>query len=200
MKKLTSRIAAIALLLCATTLTAAASPFEIGILAGMNVNKVSVSNFGDNFSSDNRHGFSGGITAKFVMPLFNFGVDLSALYQDRTMEINNEKFHYNYLAIPLHARYDIPMPGISNVIYPTLFTGPNFAIRLGSGYEKEYKANKYNVGWDFGLGLTFFKHLQISASYTLGISSKALSYVGIDNNNDLKGKTNGWAFTAAYYF
>lgn len=204
MKKNLARVAA-ALIACAASLTAAAGPFQFGIVAGMNVNSISTTNFADNFSADNRCGFAGGVMAKFTVPIINIGVDLSALYEYRTMqmtdneEVNN--LHYSYLAVPLHVRYDIPMPAISSIFFPTIYTGPNFAFRLGNGMMDDYKANKYNIGWDFGLGITLVKHVQISAAYTLGISSKAVSLVGIDNEGaNIKGKTNGWTITAAYLF
>lgn len=205
MKKLTARIAAVAILACATALTASAGPFKFGIVAGMNVNSISTSDFGSNFSADNRCGFAVGAMAKFTVPIVNIGVDLSALYEYRTSQMEQDEetsnLHYSYLAVPLHVRYDVPMPAISRIFYPTIFTGPNFAFRLGNGVVDDFKANKYNIGWDFGLGITLVKHLQISAAYTLGISSKAVRYVGIDNEGtDIKGKTNGWTITAAYLF
>ncbi|MCM1310715.1 MAG: PorT family protein [Bacteroides sp.] len=204
MKKIIARVVA-AVIACAASLTAAAGPFQFGIVAGMNVNSISTSNFGDTFSADNRCGFAGGVMAKFTVPIINIGADIAALYEYRTMQMDNDgvtdKLHYSYLAVPLHVRYDIPMPAISSIFFPTIYTGPNFAFRLGNGMLDDYKANKYNIGWDFGLGITLVKHVQISAAYTLGISSKAVSFVGIDNDGaNIKGKTNGWTITAAYLF
>lgn len=204
MKKILTRILAV-IAMSAASLTAAAGPFQFGIVAGMNVNSISTSDFTKNFSADNRCGFAGGVMAKFTVPIINIGADISALYEYRTMQMAEDdqaqKLHYNYLAIPLHLRYDIPMPVVSNVFYPTIFTGPNFAFRLGKGIINDYKANKYNIGWDFGVGFTLVRHLQISAAYTLGISSKAVRLVGLENEGaGLKGKTNGWTITAAYLF
>lgn len=204
MKKAIARIAAI-MLCCAATLPASAGPFQFGIVAGMNINSISTSDFGANFSSDNRCGFAAGVMAKFTVPVINIGADISALYEYRTSKMDNNsdatKLHYSYIAVPLHVRYDVPMPAISSIFYPTIFTGPNFAFRLGNGVINDFKANKYNVGWDFGLGITIVKHLQIAASYTLGISSKAISYVGTEiQDAGIQGKTNGWTVTAAYLF
>lgn len=189
----------------AATLSAAAGPFQFGVVAGMNVNSISTSDFGENFSADNRCGFAAGVMAKFTVPIINVGVDLSALYEYRTsdMEVSDHsnKLHYSYIAVPLHVRYDVPMPAISSVFYPTIFTGPNFAFRVGKDVVNDFKANKYNVGWDFGVGITLVKHVQIAAAYTLGISSKAISYVGVENEGaGIQGKTNGWTITAAYLF
>ena len=53
------------------------------------------------------------------------------------------------------------------------------------------------MAWNFGVGVQLFQHLQIGASYVLGIT-KAVKYVqdaaGID------GKNNYWTVTAAWLF
>lgn len=204
MKKITTRIAAL-IALCAATLTAQAGPFKIGPVVGVNINSIKLNNVADNFTADNRCGFAVGAMAKFTVPIINIGVDLSAMYEYRTTTINqpdatnNGNVHYNYLTVPLHVRYDIPMPLVSKVFYPTIFTGPNFAFRLGKDVVNDFKANKYNIGWDFGIGITLVQHLQISAAYTLGVN-KAFSYIHEVQGADIKGKTNGWTITAAYLF
>ncbi len=206
MKKIVTRLAAAAIMLCAATLPAVAGPFRFGVVAGVNLNTVSTSDRGSNFAADNRCGFAGGVMAKFTVPIINIGADISALYEYRTTQMTTQGtdksgIHYSYLAVPLHLRYDIPMPVISHVFFPTIFTGPNFAFRLGKDTVKDFKANKYNVGWDFGIGVTLVRHLQISAAYTLGITPKAIQYTGHNvQAADIDGKTNGWTITAAYLF
>ncbi|MDE6512841.1 MAG: PorT family protein [Muribaculaceae bacterium] len=194
------------ILATAATAPAAAKPFQIGPVVGMNVNSINLNSVADNFKADNRCGFGGGVMAKFTVPIINLGVDASVMYEYRSSQIENpdkvlENVHYNYLAVPIHARYDIPMPVVSKFIFPTIFTGPNLAFRMGKSILNDFKANKYNIGWDFGVGVTFVQHLQISAAYTLGISNKALSYVGYKSEAaDIKGRTSGWTVTAAWLF
>lgn len=205
MKK-TIRLALAAIIALAATAPAAAKPFQIGPVVGMNVNSIDLNSVANNFKADNRCGFGGGVMAKFTLPIINLGVDASLMYERRSSQIeksdnNLDNLNYDYFAVPIHARWDIPMPMVSQVIYPTIFTGPNLAFRMGKSTINDFKANKYNIGWDFGVGLTFVQHLQISAAYTLGISNKALSYVGLDTQAaDIKGKTNGWTVTAAWLF
>lgn len=192
-----------AALLSATAITAQAAPIKIGPAVGVNINSLNLNSVGENFTADNRCGFAAGLMAKFTVPIINIGVDLSALYEYRTTKMegdgSNANLHYNYLAVPLHLRYDIPMPLVSKVFFPTIFTGPNFAFRLGKSVVNDFKANKYNIGWDFGLGITLVQHLQISAAYTLGVS-KAVSHFSPVEGADIKGRTNGWSITAAYFF
>lgn len=204
MKKTIMRVL-VAVVMSATALTAAAGPFKIGPVVGANINSLNLNDAAANLSADNRCGFAAGVMAKFTVPIINVGVDLSAMYEYRTTKMEDlegsENIHYNYLSVPLHVRYDIPMPVVSKVFYPTVFTGPNFAFRLGKSVVNDFKANKYNIGWDFGVGITLIQHLQISAAYTLGVN-KAVSKLTPLNPEDpgIKGRTNGWTITAAYLF
>lgn len=202
MKKFIVRaIAAMTLVL--TAATAQAGPFQIGPVVGVNVNKFTVGS--DVMSASNRSGFTGGVMAKFTVPIVNIGADLSVMYSRRSAEMTNstgltEKLNYDYLAIPLHIRYDLSLPAISRILVPYVFTGPNFAFRLSKEIVNDYKANKYNVSWDFGLGLLLIKHLQINAAYSLGMN-KALNFVGQNvAGADIKGKTSGWTITAGWLF
>lgn len=207
MKKTFARVAAAALMVI-SALTAQAGPFQFGPVVGVNVNSFTVGN--DLFSADNRTGFTGGVMAKFTVPIINIGADISAMYVRRGAEMqvegtNGEIFsknvNYDYLAVPVHLRYDLSLPVVSKIVVPYIFTGPNFAFRLGKSMIQDYKANKYNVSWDFGLGLIFIDHLQINAAYSLGMN-KALSYVPNVNVQDpgIKGRTSGWTITAGWLF
>lgn len=205
MKKLT-RIALSAIVALSAVAPAAAKPFQIGPVVGVNLNSVNLNDVGANFKSDNRCGFAGGVMAKFTVPIINIGVDVSALYEHRISQMENpngttDNLKYDYLAVPIHVRYDIPMPVVSQIFFPTIFTGPNLGFRLGKSIVNDFKANKYNIGWDFGVGITLVQHLQISAAYTLGMN-KALSYTKVLHTEDagIKGRTSGWTVTAAYLF
>lgn len=210
--KAINRIALGAIMALGASVPALAGPFQIGPVVGMNINSVNIKNFSDNFSAENRCGFAGGVMAKVTIPVVNIGVDLSALYEYRQMQmtvagLDAEKINYSYIAVPLHVRYDVPMPAISKVFFPTIYTGPNFAFNIGKDIIKDYQTKKFDLGWDFGLGITLCKHLQISAAYTLGIT-KAINYVGklpsVDDPEvqgaNINGKTSGWTVSAAWLF
>ncbi len=183
--------------------SAAAGPFQIGPVVGVNINSVNLKGVSENFSSDNRCGIAAGVMAKFTVPIINVGVDASVLYERRTTQFSiadeSEKFIYNYIAVPVHVRYDVSLPAVSQIIYPSIFTGPNFAFKAGKDADDSFKPKKCNVGWDFGLGITLVQHLQISAAYTLGISNAITSHFGVEDSG-IKGKTSGWTISAAYLF
>ena len=59
------------------------------------------------------------------------------------------------------------------------------------------------MGWNLGLGLELFKHLQVSGGYTFGMNNVAKKIPVLDNNlniGDIKVKNNYWTITAAYLF
>ena len=87
---------------------------------------------------------------------------------------------------------------MSKILAPYIFTGPSIAF-LASKQDAAavLEKKKCDVAWNFGVGVQLFQHLQIGASYGLGIT-KAVKYVqdaaGID------GKNNYWTVTAAWLF
>ncbi len=212
MKKL-HRIAVAAAMVIAAAVPASASDlFKFGIKAGVDINKMSMSK--DAFSSDNRAGFTGGVTAQFTIPIVNIGADVSLMYVRRSSEvltassdpadINKEistTLNDNYLDIPVHLRYNLALPAISNIVMPYIFTGPDFAFNLSRNIVKDYKKKNFDCIWDFGIGIRIVKHLEIGASYGLGMT-KTLRFVGQDINGipGSNGRSNCWTVTAAWLF
>ncbi len=203
MKKSITRALVVAIV-ALTSLTASAGPFQFGVIVGANINRFTTDK-SELLSADNRAGFTGGLTAKFTVPIIGIGADVAVMYARRSAEMvegeNSQKLNYDYIAVPLHLRYDLGLPIVGKVLTPAIFTGPNFAFRCSKEIISDYKANKYNVGWDFGIALTFVNHVQIAGSYTLGMN-KAINYVPSVNVADpgIKGRTSGWTVTAAYLF
>lgn len=201
-----------ALMICAM-LTAApaaqAGGFKVGPKVGLNVNKFSMDR--STFDGDNRCGFTFGANAQFTVPLLGVGADVSVMYARRNSEIMNnnetEKTHYDYISVPVHLMYKLDLPAINQIIAPYVVTGPDFAFRVSKALLNDVRAKKCNVGWDFGIGVELIKHLQVSATYTLGMN-KAIKYASMVaipgtsdfKQTDIKGNTNGWTITAAWMF
>ncbi|MDE7388287.1 MAG: PorT family protein [Muribaculaceae bacterium] len=216
MKKIHRIVAAIALVAAAVAPAHAGEMFKFGVKAGVNVNKMSMSTKA--FSSDNRVGFTGGVTAQFTVPIINVGADLSVMYVRRSSEVLSPStqegvtdpitttLHSNYLDIPLHVRYNLSLPAISQIIVPYVFTGPDFAFNFNKKMFESYKRRDFDCIWDFGIGVRLIRHLEIGASYGLGMT-KALKYVpGADlelngtNGKGSTGRSNCWTVTAAWLF
>lgn len=200
MKKLTL-ILVVALTSLASALPASAQ-FRFGLKAGVAINSLHFSS--DDFSADNRAGFTGGAMIEFTVPVIGVGVDLSAMYVRRNsqwLEDNNiTKDNRDYIDIPLNLKWKINIPVINNVARPYLFTGPTFSFLTSKhSAEEAWRNRKFDTSWNFGFGLELVKHLQVGASYSVGMT-KALKTTGTTGTADIDGHNRYWTVTAAYLF
>lgn len=192
----------VALVAVVSTAIPAQAQFRFGLKAGMNVSSLHFSS--DIFDSQNRAGFTGGVMAEFTVPVLGIGLDLSAMYVRRNTEwLTKEGLTTNdrdYIDIPLNLKWKINIPLINNICRPYLVTGPDFAILTSSrGVSSAYKNRKFDTSWNFGFGVELFKHLQVGASYGIGLT-KALEAVGVTGTAEINGHNRYWTVTAAYLF
>lgn len=190
----------------------AAAQFRVGPKIGTEINSLHFSSdVKDNFSSSNRAGFTGGITAEFTVPVIGVGCDLSVMYVHRVNNVTstNSDFKSNkkdYIEIPLHFKYKFGLPVIGKVFTPYVFTGPAISFLTSKkAISEAYKCKAYDLAWNFGVGVQLVSHLQIGASYGLGLTNsyKAESVDG-SNINPIQVvknlKNNYWTVTAAWLF
>ncbi len=203
------RIILIALVALLTIGTASAQ-LRFGVKAGVNVDNLKVSNLKEAagiFDADNNCGFTGGVTMEYIAPVVGIGFDLSLMYAHlkAKMEDNGKMgtVGKNYLEIPLNLKYKLGIPVISRIIQPMVYTGPSFAFKLDKSVFSNIKTKTTQIGWNLGIGVELFKHLQINGGYTFGINNVA-KYIGpVENNFNLENvklKNNYWTITAAYMF
>ena len=209
MKKIYRLIIVLTLLVgCALTSNA---QFSIGPRVGIAVNKL---RFNEGlFDSDNQAGFTGGLEAEFMIPAVNLGVDLSVLYvrrnsqfmaQYETTDANTQevvKAKNDYIDIPLYLKWKIGLPLVGKIVTPYVFTGPDFAFLTSkTAINEAWNNKKVDVAWNFGLGVQLFSHLQVGASYGIGMS-KAAEKVGVTGGQqEIQGKNRYWTVTAAWLF
>lgn len=201
-----------AIMLCAALVAgvqsaSAGGPLRFGVKAGVNVNEMKFNESA--FDASNRSGFTGGVTLQFVAPILNIGVDASVMYTHRQNRIyftedgETEGITSNsdYIEIPVNFRWNISVPLISKVVTPYLFTGPDFSFLMSNKNVKNAWNNRtFDLGWNFGLGLRFVDHLEIGASYGLGITNSASADNALYGKNLADGKNRFWTITAAWLF
>lgn len=188
----------------------AQAKFGFGPKIGMNVNQMSFS--GTNLiDSDNRCGFTGGITAEYIAPVLGIGFDISLMYSYMETNVDVEAFGVttsetesgSFLEIPLHLKYKLSLPAIQSIIAPYIYTGPSVAFKV-SGDDSYYNTKNTQWGWDLGIGVELIRHLQIGAGYTWGINKIAeipeIGVPGVNYTDDIKVKNNYWTITAAWMF
>ncbi|MBO4955824.1 MAG: PorT family protein [Muribaculaceae bacterium] len=198
-KILATVLVALAAITCASSANA---QLRFGVKAGINVNSMHFSS--DLFDAHNRAGFTGGVMMEFTAPVSGLGLDLSLMYTRRNAKwMENEELindNRDYISLPLHFKWRINIPLVNKIVRPYLLTGPDFAVLTSGRAVKEGIRNrKFDTSWDFGFGVELFQHLQVGASYGIGMT-KALKAVGVTGAGDVAGRNRYWTVTAAYLF
>lgn len=173
---------------------------RFGVKAGVEVSKLHFDN--RIIESNNRAGFTGGLMMEFTVPVVGIGFDLSAMYARRSAEFAEKHGidERSYIEIPLNLKYKLGIPGIGSIIKPYLATGPSVAFLTSKQDVKDAYHNKsVDWAWNFGAGFELFKHLQVGASYGLGLSN-AVSLIPGAETTKVPGKNRYWTVTAAYLF
>lgn len=179
----------------------ASAQFKIGPRLGVTVNSLHFNR--SVFDSDNRAGFTGGLMCEFTVPLIGVGMDLSAMYVRRSVRFMIDKQlsgdTRDYIAIPLNLKWKFKLP----LVRPFLTTGPELAI-LTSGRKVDNRWNnrRREWAWNFGAGLEILGHLQVAASYGIGISKSLTGQTpdGGSSYDAYNAKARVWTVTAAYLF
>lgn len=207
----------IAIILAVLTLfagSAEAKIFSFGVKAGANFNRLSLNSevIKDITNKANSTGWEAGVMVEANLPIVGLGLDLSLMYarmNNNGTILDQEGHEYkggkDFLMIPLNVKYKISLPVIGKYVAPYVFTGPNFNFNLGKHTFEYFKNKTCQVAWNVGLGLEFFNHLQVGASYNFGlgkIGNSVFNSLAGTNQNDIPYtvKNNYWMVTAAYLF
>ena len=183
---------------------------KFGMKGGLNITDMSLSN--DVFETSNRTGFFIGPTIKFTLPIVGLGIDASALYDQREGEVNVEaddntlvstRLKQKSINIPINLRYDI---GLGSLAAVYLAAGPQFGFNVGDKNQSLYKdvaewrLNTSNFSVNVGAGVMLLGHLQVGANYNI-VCGKTGEITVLDGAESvLRGRSNTWQISAAYYF
>lgn len=154
--------------------------FAYGIKAGMNMTKVDLSNtktaeavLGNN--ANNAAGFFVGATAEFTVPIIGIGFDVSALYDQKKLDIDGaESQTLQYVSVPVNVKYSLGLGNLANVF---VATGPQASFNIGDKSWKAVKDEAVNPStledlewsWNVGAGVTLAKHYRVAYNYNIGL-------------------------------
>ena len=197
-------ILALALILMAAV--PAFAQFKIGPRIGVNVNSLHFDK--ETFQAENRTGFTGGVQAELMIPVVNLGIDASVMYVKRSSawgDFHTESVHSEYIEIPINLKYKLGLPIVGSFLKPYVFTGPSFAFLTSKKIVSDVIHNKKNsTAWNLGFGLELINHLQIGASYSIGLSKSVEVDEPLDGGSraheSVYGKNRYWTITAAWLF
>ena len=109
----------------------------------------------------------------------------------------------DYIDIPLNVKWKISIPVVSKFLKPYIATGPSFAFRVSKNDFKEFvNQQKCDISWNFGFGVELLSHVQVGASYGMGLNNTLdkLKIRESDKTSGIEGKNRYWTITAAYLF
>lgn len=181
--------------------------FRFGLKAGLNVNEMRFNE--TTFDATNRAGFTAGVMTEFTVPIIGIGMDLSLMYTRMNSDLDRYQGNpvtdgslgKDFLEIPLNLKYKVNIPVVASIIRPMLFTGPTMALKFNGGkHFQAIKSKTVQWGWNLGLGVELFKHLQVAAGYTWGMNNIARMVSDSSQIGTVKLKNNYWTVTAAYLF
>lgn len=191
--------------------------FRFGPRIGTEVNSMRFKS--DVFDSENRAGFTGGLMFEANVPVIGLSFDLSVMYvhrvnantikagqtgnpnEDAMLQVDSYRKR-DYIELPLNFKYRFGLPVVGKIVSPYVFTGPSFAFLTSRrAITEAYRNRSFDVSWNFGVGVQLFSHLQVGASYGLGITKavERLNIAGIQGGENL-GRNNYWTITAAWLF
>lgn len=190
----------------------ASADFRFGVKAGLNFNNVDFEKFRnvqglkDQITDkNNQAGWMAGVMAEFTVPIINLGMDASLLYARQNVGDNSFYKNKDFLDIPVNLKWKIGIPVVKKIISPIIYTGPDFLFALNKDVLKNVQEKKCEIGWNVGVGVELFRHLQIQGGYCFGLNSvaKYTDMIGLDlpaGTEDLKVKKDYWTLSAAYLF
>lgn len=180
-------------------ITPAKAQLDLGLVAGMNLNKADLNKGPKNFHSSNRCGWYVGPKLEVTLPLAGIGVDIAALYSQRN--INGEAdgmektTKLNTIEIPLNLRCQF---GLKSLVAAYIATGPQFGFNVGTKSmwrASEYKIQNSILTWNIGAGVKVLKHLEVGVGYNIALS-KFAKYTGTQQSM----KTNTFQAHLGYFF
>ena len=198
MKKFTILIVAAIVSIAAAVPASAQLKFGLKVGTAVNSLKFQSDNWDETFSTDNRAGFTGGAMLEFTAPMLGVGFDASVMYMHRSNNTSRD-----YIDIPLNVKWKISIPVVSKFLKPYIATGPSFAFRVSKNEFKEFvNQQKCDISWNFGFGVELLSHVQVGASYGMGLNNTLdkLKIRESDKTSGIEGKNRYWTITAAYLF
>lgn len=190
----------------------ASAQVKLGIKGGIDATSLKLNE--SVFDESNRVGFYVGPTLKFTLPLVGLGVDASALYDQRSANVENSSdgsktsLDQKQIAIPINLRYSVGLGSLANFF---VFAGPQFGFNVGgdkkiSDYDWKWKDSNFSV--NLGVGITLVNHLQLNANYNIACgktgdatwNSASETVSKSVTNKNFYARYNAWQIGLAYYF
>lgn len=165
---------------------------EFGIVAGASLNSPSLDGkLTARFTPDNCYGWYAG--AKFGMGVLGLGFDVSALYCQRRLNLNEgDDQTFRSVELPVNLKVTA---GVNHIASIFIATGPQFGFNVGDRNWKTnslevgrstFRAKNANVSWNVGCGVKLISHFELGISYNIALTNyaKVREWAGDDLTSD----------------
>lgn len=176
---------------------------DFGVVAGMNLNKASFKGKAvHNFRSDNRCGWFAGPKIAFTLPVVGIGVDASAQYSQRYVNMEDEEgfestHTFKSIEVPINLRFQF---GMKSILAGYIATGPQFGFNVGSknikSWGEDFKLKNSVMTWNIGAGIRALKHLEVGIGYNIALSK----FAKITGTQESSIKSSSFQAHVGYYF
>ena len=183
----------------------ASAQLQLGVKGGLNLTKMSLDT-DDIFSAKN--GFFIGPSVRLMIPKVGFGLDVSALYDQRDVSIGEDPvvdIKHKMVSVPVNLRMDFFSLGSLGIF---LYAGPQFDFNVGSDEKvldaaRTWKFEDSTTSINVGGGIILMRNLQLSVNYNV-VCGKTAEITSLnqlfDEVRKYKAKTNAWQVAFALYF
>lgn len=147
------------------------------------------------FKMVNRSGFTGGLMLEYTVPETSFAIDLAAVYTRYSTKLGmpgggTMSFGRNFIDFPLHFKYKFWLHPTHDLVAPMVYTGPSLMVKTDRmTADALMTTQRFQPGWDVGLGIDIINFIQITAGYRFGLGNAVKSF---KDNGDPTLRTNGW--------
>ncbi len=198
----------ITLLLSLCLYSSAEAQVKFGLRGGLNLVDFSIKHASSTFDESNRAGFFFGPTMKVGIPILPVDFDLSVIYDERTAHIAGVSANHKTINIPLNVRFSVGLGSSFNIF---AFGGPQYTFNrsddktfITDATSQEWSWRSGYLGFNIGLGVTLFKHIELRGNYNIacGRTAEVTVYDALRETvlDSYKSHYNAWQIEAAYYF
>lgn len=199
---------AIAVWLCSPV---GAQRLSFGFKGGVDVTNMEFNS--DVLSSSNRVGFFIGPTLLISTFVPGLSIDVSALYDDRTLKVEDEEIKQQTLLLPGNVRYGVDLGSAAGIF---LSAGPQLAFNVGAAsfcwkdaenIDKYFSLQDTKLSMNFGAGLRLGAHLEAAVYYNIPLGKTGdftwetfNRQMGEQTLDYAKTSTNAWSIAISYRF
>ena len=189
----------------------AGKPVNVALKGGLELTEMTFS--GHDLDDSNRAGFYIGPMLGISLPVVGLGIDVSLLYNQRSLKVDGERLKQKSLLIPANLRYAIDIGDALGIFFSG---GPQLAFNVGKDiyYWKDEQQDNHQyilqntlVSFNFGAGVHIGPRVEAGIYYNIPLG-KTADFTWDKLSSELrettwsraKSKTNAWHIALALYF